>query len=56
MDPALFYSEESRVQPPPFMLQPQSAIDAQLNFNNIGFEILDVQRSIDLSLNLDLTK
>lgn len=57
MNPALFYSEESVVAaPPPFILSPQSAMDAQLNFNNVGFEIMDIQRSIDLSLNLDLIK
>lgn len=56
MDPSLFYSEETTIEPPRFILQPQSMMDAQLNFNNIGFEIMDVQRNIDQSLNLDLIK
>ena len=57
MDPSLFIDETSYVmEPPKRLVTPQTSMDQFLDFPNVGVNILDPQREIDESLQLDLIR
>jgi hypothetical protein len=57
MDPSLFIDDTSYImEPPKRLVTPQVAMDQFLDFPNLGTNIIDPQREIDESLQLDLIR